>query len=555
MENYLAQHTLKYTNKVLSLIDKGPFSETYGCFDRNYWHYKTITDYPSATYQQLSLFLAHLFCSEIPGNEFYQQTDILNLCVASIEFWKKIQNTDGSFNEWFPNEHSHVATGFTLYAISESLLMIKKCIAAKRLDSYKPSLLKACKWLAANPDKNVINHTAGALLGIYNTYLLTGKEELLKYVDQKVKILEKSQSQEGWFQEYSGADIGYTSVTIDYLVKYYEKSGDERAYFMIEKAIKFLGFFIHPDSSSGGEYGSRNTKYLMPAGLHISTKYFEEAKYILDNFYKGIKNNTQVNLDFLDDRYFAFFFAPNYIEAAVEFEKLKPENLEYSPDLYKEFSNVFSQAGLMTKKTDKYHFICNFKKGGTIKLFHINGNLLYSDSSYFVSFKNNKLATSQVLNANIEYYLDNSEEDNIVIKFNSPFIWFNNSLPLTKYLIPFRLFNYTFGKFNSIMSLFNRKLKEKMITNPKKAPLEVSRVISLVNNTLIIDDAISKKTHEKVKSIFVPASISPMHVPSSRYVLNNDLRDFSGVNPVCIFEINKVNVTCIKTKIEVPDGK
>ena len=41
--------------RVMSLQNSNPFSKHYGCFDRNFWHFKTIIDFPSATYQQVVL--------------------------------------------------------------------------------------------------------------------------------------------------------------------------------------------------------------------------------------------------------------------------------------------------------------------------------------------------------------------------------------------------------------------------------------------------------------------------------------------------------------------
>lgn len=555
MENKLATYVLNYAPKVLSLLDKGEFSPTYGCFDRNFWHYKTVTDYPSSTYQQCSLFLAHLYASYLPGNDYYHQQEILQLCLASIDYWVKIQNNDGSFNEWYPNEHSHVATAFTLYAITESLLLLKPEIDDSSLIKYHPALLKAVKWLANNPDRIVTNHTAGALTAIYNTYLLTNEKSLLDDVDESIHILKELQSQEGWFNEYYGADIGYTSVSIDYLAKYYDKSGDERVLNLLEKAITFLAYFMHPDGSSGGEYGNRNTKYLMPTGIHLLAKYFEPARFVLDNFYYGFRRGTQITLDNVDDRYFSFFFAPNYIEAAVQFAKLKEENLTFDRERFTYHSHIFSQAGIVVKKTPNYYFVCNFKKGGVIKLFNSDGRLLYSDSSYFIKFANNKLASSQTLTPNLDYYIDNSEEDEVEIKFESPFIWVNTSLPLTKILIPFRIFNYTFGYFHFIMDYFNNHIKKKFISKPKPAPLTIKRNISIKNNVLTIEDAISKKIDLKVASIELPASKTNLHVPSSRYALSYDIKEFTGIDPVCVDEINTVKVTYVKTQVHILDGK
>ena len=41
-----AQEALAQIPKILTLGDRNPHSPTYGCFDRNFWHYKII-DFPS----------------------------------------------------------------------------------------------------------------------------------------------------------------------------------------------------------------------------------------------------------------------------------------------------------------------------------------------------------------------------------------------------------------------------------------------------------------------------------------------------------------------------
>ena len=41
-----AHEALALIPKILTLQDRNAHSPTYGCFDRNYWHYKII-DFPS----------------------------------------------------------------------------------------------------------------------------------------------------------------------------------------------------------------------------------------------------------------------------------------------------------------------------------------------------------------------------------------------------------------------------------------------------------------------------------------------------------------------------
>src|SRR5713101_2256844 len=46
-----AEFALREIPKLLTLQDRNPHSPTYGCFDRNYWHYK-VADFPCGMSQE-----------------------------------------------------------------------------------------------------------------------------------------------------------------------------------------------------------------------------------------------------------------------------------------------------------------------------------------------------------------------------------------------------------------------------------------------------------------------------------------------------------------------
>ena len=52
------------------------------------------------------------------------------------------------------------------------------------------------------------------------------KEEwILTGLNKKLERILQLQSEEGWFPEYGGADIGYLSVSLDMLAEYYHLYG------------------------------------------------------------------------------------------------------------------------------------------------------------------------------------------------------------------------------------------------------------------------------------------------------------------------------------------
>lgn len=72
MREHFAQQALAQLPKILTQLDRNPHSPTYGCFDRNFWHYKII-DFPSGMSQEFVYPLALAYSLDIPDNPYYQK--------------------------------------------------------------------------------------------------------------------------------------------------------------------------------------------------------------------------------------------------------------------------------------------------------------------------------------------------------------------------------------------------------------------------------------------------------------------------------------------------
>ena len=79
-------------------------------------------------------------------------------------------------------------------------------------------------------------------------------------------LLEKilsNQSKEGWYKEYEGADPGYQSLCTFYLAEILNIRPSSKLKESIKKSLKYLCYFVHPDGSFGGIYGSRKYTFLL----------------------------------------------------------------------------------------------------------------------------------------------------------------------------------------------------------------------------------------------------------------------------------------------------
>lgn len=536
-------------NNILSRIftqgDWNPYSQTYGCFDRNYWHYRMVSGFPSAIFQQAALSLALLFTINDSSNNYYQKTSIIKQAESAIKFWTQIQHHDGSFDEWYPFEQSHVATAFTSYAISESLILLDKYISKEIREQAIKSLQKAAFWLSKHYDLNVANHNAGALAALYNIYLITDNKKWKEASKSYISILEKQQNAEGWFREYGGADPGYNGLSVDFLAKCYYRTEDKDLLPLIEKALNFNVYFLHPDGSYGGEYGSRNTKYLLPHGLELLANKFVEARYLLQPFQDSNHFRNLVNPESVDDRYLIFFFAPNYLYA------WKNVNSNHSTNnILKSFDKVFPQAGLIVKKSNRQYCVVNLKKGGVVKVFQQKENSwreVYTDTGYIIECSNSKLFTTQWLDATNKISSANFQP---TIKISRKF-GLEKTCPKRSYLLLFHVFMTTIGRIAFISKILGISIKRKYIINNKfSKSLNFSRTIQLSEDHFEINDEIIWKSIPKRFSLL--KNISFLHVPSSKMSGNSQ----SENSLIHLSKSNLLNSTGILIKIKSKaDGK
>ena len=134
--------------RYLGFCDRSESSRTFGCFDRYYWHYKQ-KDFPNVRFQEALYLLTLAFNNPFPDSFYYQNEKLRKWIEGSIEFFFKIQNKDGSFNELYPYERSFCGTAFSTYLITEASLAIDYQVSDK--------IVKTGNWLLNNNNNEVVN--------------------------------------------------------------------------------------------------------------------------------------------------------------------------------------------------------------------------------------------------------------------------------------------------------------------------------------------------------------------------------------------------------------
>lgn len=289
--------------RILGFADLDYESPNYGCFDRYYWHYRQV-DFINSRFQEAGHYLALLYYYNHPQNRFYHNCNVFAWAKAAVDVWTKIQNPDGSFNEYWPFERSFCVTSFTLYAASETCRLLS---CAPPMDS----LLRAAKWLSKHENPDVLNQMAASAVALYICGEQLGDETVITWAKNRMSTVLSMQHPDGYFAEYGGADIGYLTITLSLLAKYYEQSKDDRIPEAAEKACRYLDAFIFENGTYNYKDTSRKTQYIYPYGLCAFDEWDLASRHL-----HGLSKNEVLSPAWMDDRY-CIQLSTDYLQAAM----------------------------------------------------------------------------------------------------------------------------------------------------------------------------------------------------------------------------------------------
>ncbi|OGZ96335.1 MAG: hypothetical protein A2676_01465 [Candidatus Sungbacteria bacterium RIFCSPHIGHO2_01_FULL_51_22] len=504
--NIFLRSAIAEVPRLLGQLDRYRMSRSYGSFDRAYWHYRT-SDISCARHQEAALTLALLYASDVEGNPYAGDKRIRAWCDASLAFSLSIQDTDGSFSEWYPYEGSFVATAFVTAALSEALLLLGKDVV-RSYEQAVHALSRAADWLLSHNESLVRNQEAGCLLALINMWMLTGDARYKDGAHKKARDLVGAEDSEGWWSEYGGPDIGYLSLTVDYLVKYHAKSGDEAVVGAITRATDFIMNFLHPNYTAGGEYGSRNTEYLIPSGFTLFAAHHDRARLIGEFCRVSLERGSGITPQNLDDRYLSYILY-NWLQAGLAYKELPGKTIE---DFLRErrIDRYFPRCGIRVIDTGRFYFVTNLYKGGPFRLY--TGGRAYLDSGVDAIVKGSAM-TSNALDLANTVMCSNALEKN----FSCRGFLKSVSEPLMKTwtMIAFKGFQMLVGRFGGVRALLKKILRKYLITAPPRTRVPFERSFRIMDDGVIVRDRIGVRPEDA--EIFYGEKSSYSFIPSSRY--------------------------------------
>ena len=287
--------------RILALIDRDKTSSSYGMGDRYHWAWGLI-DFGNGTFQGVAHGLARIWKSNLwpyptSNKVFLERIDSL------FQGAKSLTNSSGSLEEAFPNEGSYCVTALVAFDLLCALELLLKDIDKNKYQEWKAIIEPMIGYLIKADETHALisNHLATATAALVLWDKLTDGN----FAEKKAKLLLdrilSKQSSEGWFDEYNGADPGYQTLCTYYLVFIHFKRPDWNLEEPLAKSIDFLWNFAHPDGSFGGLYGSRCTRFYIPAGILALSRNNNKA-FALSNFMaESIRTKKVITLSSIDE--------------------------------------------------------------------------------------------------------------------------------------------------------------------------------------------------------------------------------------------------------------
>lgn len=503
--------------RMLSLEDRESFSLTYGCFDRTYWCWK-FTDFPGARFQEGVYALAHLFSHSFSGNRWASDERLLEWARAGMAFWFSIQYRDGSFDEAYPFEHSLAATAFTSFYLGEAALLLGDRLPSNDRARSRATFARAGEWLCRNDERHGVlsNHLAAAAAGLHAIYRMTGEERFETRSRYFLQRIYDHQSDEGWYEEYGGADPGYQTHATFYLARIWQLNHDPVLLESLRRSVVFLSHFIHPNGTLGGEYASRNTEFYYPAGLEIMAPHLAEADAIARFMRPSVARQTVAGVSTMD----AYNFWPllnNYLFASIQ---APPPNAAAEPlPCQREMEIYFAGAGLWVKSAPSYYAVCGLSKGGVLKVYdRASTKLVASDCGYFAQTHGKKTVSSQGFSRQGDWEARDGE---IIVR--TGFTQINQRVQTPWLFLGFRVFSLTLGRFQSAAYWLKNILVRVLIYRRSPSPLRLTRNVRFEKDRISVSDRIeTSKTLPLLRLASEPKS-STIHMGSSRYFQPQEL--------------------------------
>ena len=469
-----ARHALALIPSIISQQDRDPHSPTYGCFDADYWHRRSI-DFPSGSAAEAVLPLALVYSLDFPGNPFHREPALKAWIEAGIRYSARSTHPDGSCDDRFPFDKSPGATAAALLA----------CLNAYSLLGFNDMEMlqfftRRADWLSAQRDhRRDSTPLALAALALEAAGRLLGTDRWEQAAAERIERLLRLQDEEGWFPERKGADPGCDTFVLGLLAQLHQLAPSHELRVAITSGIAFAAEFLHPDGSFGGEYGSAGTASLFPHGFEIAGQWLPEALSVNEQFLLGLLRAPDARDG---DRRLLTRRCWSYLLAWQNWINDRP-----APTPRPTGRRYFKNAGLLIDRRDGCELYVALTRGGVFKLWR-DGMFVASDTQLSVQMQTRGKFSTAVANLIGHHRI---QLDGHTISVRGRLVVTDQCRTSTTRLIFRRILMATVGRL--VPHLARGRCATHRDTSRKSAPFRFTRSLAWSNGRLLVTDELHAK--------------------------------------------------------------
>ena len=505
--------------RILGLLDREPYSPTLGCMDRTHWAWK-FTDFSGSRFQEGLCVLSFLYAADFEGNPYYRNSQLLKWIAAGFDFWSRMQRHGGDFDEAYPYERSLAATSFTAFYVSEAYRFLGDHLPEETAKRFRASLTRAGDWLIANDERHgfLSNHLAAAAGALRHAHGICGDQ---RYADRCQHFLNRildHQSDEGWYEEYGGADPGYQTHGSFYLARCLQLSPDDRLADSLEQSFEFLAHFVHVDGSLGGEYASRNTQTYYPAAFEMMAHQSGRATWIANAMRPSVRSLAAAGLGSVD-AYNYFPMLNNILFAYVASAgRTTPAMSPIAPPSEPGITN-FPAAGIVKIRRRRYEAFVGLSKGGVLKAFDRESRrLICDDCGYLGRMKAGGVISSQWFD---DAWNVDVSDDRVTV--SGRFYAIKKPMMKPWRFMGFRLFSLTIGRVPAVGYWLKRVLVRVLVYRKCELDFTFKRSIAFGDDGFELRDELKSPLAHKIEKIERVDTFATIHMGSSRYFVPHQL--------------------------------
>lgn len=503
----LADVVLPQVSRALSLIDLNPQSPTFGCADRAYWYYRTLTNFPGATWQQLMLALACVYRTPHPSNAYHLDPATASLVGALISFWAKSQHPDGAFDEWYLNEHSYCPTAITAAGAALTLHLMDEALPREARAAGLAALERAGKWLEPRYNAAVMNQNLAACVALQGLAKLLPASRWDAVARAKLERVRNDQNAEGWFPEYGGFDFGYSTLALDLLGACRLLGTGSIVDGLAGKLCRMLVDVRGAGPAAPGRLGSRGTSHAFAFGALVFAAVDSNAALLAQHQLDGLAGRVVPRPDTVDDRYFAYFALPQF---ALAYLHSLTDAGSIAPAPARSGMTDKRDSGLAVVRHADWSITVNRRLGGAFALETPDRSPLYHLGYEVTTHQGRRFSTATLAEDQLAPYAES-----MPIEIAARFRAVSSGLPLRRWMVPFQAVLYML-RSSRAAAAFQDLIKRRMISPRRSLPLRLVRIVDVGGEWVrVTDTLIPQPGLAKVVQIQVASTVA-MHTPSGR---------------------------------------